>query len=212
MRLVSATEPRTAQLVLASVAAVLVMLAGFAAAQTATSTGTIRGTIAAENGTAIGGTKVTITSQTNGQTSTVQSDAAGTFTSGALAAGDYVLRVDAKFFISANAPAKVEAGVTTPASFKLGQEPLPGIVTARQVDGLPLNSRNFLTYAQLEPGVQNQEGSTFDPTKGGFSSISFAGRLGRAARVEVDGLDVTDETVGTTTQNIPASAIQEFQL
>ena len=30
-------------------------------------------------------------------------------------------------------------------------------------------------------------------------------------KVEVDGLDVSDETVGTTTQDIPASAIQEFQ-
>ena len=57
-----------------------------------------------------------------------------------------------------------------------------------------------------------QDGSTFDPTKNGFSSISFQGRYGRTARIEVDGVDVSDETVGTTTQNIPASAIQEFQL
>ena len=28
----------------------------------------------------------------------------------------------------------------------------------------------------------------------------------------MDGVDVSDETAGTTTQNIPASAIQEFQL
>ncbi len=51
-----------------------------------------------------------------------------------------------------------------------------------------------------------------DPTKNGFSSISFGGRFGRTARIEVDGLDVSDETAGTITQNIPASAIEEFQL
>ena len=32
------------------------------------------------------------------------------------------------------------------------------------------------------------------------------------ARVEVDGIDVSDEIVGSTTMNVPASAIQEFQL
>jgi hypothetical protein len=87
-----------------------------------------------------------------------------------------------------------------------------GVLTADQIDNLPMNGRNFLDLAQLEPGVQIQEGSTFDPTKNGFSSISFQGRFGRTARIEIDGVDISDETVGTTTQNIPASAIEEFSL
>ncbi|MGC2259723.1 MAG: TonB-dependent receptor [Candidatus Sulfotelmatobacter sp.] len=60
--------------------------------------------------------------------------------------------------------------------------------------------------------MQIQDGGNFDPTKNGFSSISFGGRFGRTARIEVDGLDISDETVGTTTQNVPASGIQEFQI
>ena len=52
----------------------------------------------------------------------------------------------------------------------------------------------------------------FDPTKNGYSSISFGGRYGRTARVEVDGGDISDENVGTVTMNVPASAIQEFQI
>ncbi|HXA84104.1 MAG TPA: hypothetical protein VNZ47_03450, partial [Candidatus Dormibacteraeota bacterium] len=32
------------------------------------------------------------------------------------------------------------------------------------------------------------------------------------ARIEVDGIDISDETVGTTTQNLPASSIAEFQV
>ena len=75
-----------------------------------------------------------------------------------------------------------------------------------------MNGRNFLGLAQLEPGVQIQDGATFDPTKNGYSSISFGGRYGRTARVEVDGGDISDENVGTVTMNIPASAIQEFQI
>src|SRR5207244_6689446 len=59
---------------------------------------------------------------------------------------------------------------------------------------------------------QIQDGQNFDLTKAGYSSISFGGRYGRTARIEVDGVDVSDETVGTTTTDIPSSAIQEFQL
>jgi hypothetical protein len=86
------------------------------------------------------------------------------------------------------------------------------VLTGQQIDSLPINGRNFLELAQLEPGVQIQDGGNFDPSKNGFSTISFEGQFGQLVRVEVDGLDVSDETSGSITQNIPASAIQEFQL
>ena len=92
------------------------------------------------------------------------------------------------------------------------QATVQGVLTASQIENLPVNGRNFLDLAQLEPGVQIQDGQNFDPTKAGYSSISFGGRFGRTARIEVDGVDVSDETVGTTTTDIPASAIQEFQI
>src|SRR6202000_1892907 len=77
---------------------------------------------------------------------------------------------------------------------------------------LPVNGRNFLDLAQLQPGVQIQDGTNFDPTKNGFESISFGGRFGRTARITLDGLDISDENVGTTTQNVSEDAIQEFQI
>ena len=92
------------------------------------------------------------------------------------------------------------------------QATVQGVITLQQIDNLPINGRNFLDLAQLEPGVQIQDGGTFDPTKNGFSSVSFGGRFGRSARIEVDGVDVSDENVGTTTQNVPMGAIQEFSL
>src|SRR5205807_9025264 len=45
-----------------------------------------------------------------------------------------------------------------------------------------------------------------------YSSISFGIRIGHTARIEVDGVDISDETVGTTTTGVPASALQEFQI
>jgi hypothetical protein len=92
------------------------------------------------------------------------------------------------------------------------QASVQGVLTSQQIENLPVNGRNFLDLAQLEPGVQIQDGQNFDPTKAGYSSISFGGRFGRTARINVDGVDISDETVGTTTADIPASAIDEFQL
>ena len=46
----------------------------------------------------------------------------------------------------------------------------------------------------------------------GFTGISVQGRSGRSTRIEVDGVDISDETVGTTTLNLSEDSIQEFQV
>ena len=115
---------------------------------------------------------------------------------------------------------KLEVGVSSTVVEVTGQEvavntkqsQIAGTLTSQQIENLPINGRNFLDLAQLEPGVQIQDGGNFDPTKIGFSSISFGGKFGRSARISVDGVDVSDENVGTTTTGLPSSAIQEFQL
>ena len=53
-----------------------------------------------------------------------------------------------------------------------------------QIEDLPVSGRNYLDLAQLEPGVQMQDAGVFDASKDGFSSISFQGQFGRAARIE----------------------------
>jgi hypothetical protein len=146
--------------------------------------------------------------------------------------GAYKLTVSAKGFSSVAQTLTVEVGNTATANIKLqlGQESqvievqastvavnteqaeVQGVLNAEQISNLPVNGRNFLDLAQLEPGVQIQDGQNFDPTKAGYSSISFGGRFGRTARIDVDGVDISDETVGTTTADIPASAIDEFQI
>src|SRR5437667_9898984 len=174
------TRIRQSALLLMHAAAVLVMFATLAAAQT-TATGTTGGTVSDETGAIVNGAKVTITNKTTGQTSTLTTDANGNFVSGPLTPTDYAVRVDAKTFVSASASVEVKAGVATPVNFTLSTEPLPGVVSAKQIDVLPLNNRSFLESGQLEPGVQNQDGNTLDPAKAGFSSISLGGRWGRAS-------------------------------
>jgi hypothetical protein len=214
---------------------IVIALAAFscvAFAQTTISSGSITGTVADPSGAVVGGAKVVITNLATSHALTLTSNAAGAYTSGALDPGAYKVQVSAKGFSSVSETITVEVGNTATANIKLqlGQESqiievqsssvtvnteqfeVQGILNSDQIANLPVNGRNFLDLAQLEPGVQIQDGQNFDPTKAGYSSISFGGRFGRTARINVDGVDISDETVGTTTANIPASAIDEFQL
>jgi hypothetical protein len=200
--------------------------------QTTISTGSIQGTITDPSGAVVPGAKILISNKATAQVISTTSTSSGTYTSGALIPGDYSVRVEASGFKSLTANVSVQVGVTSSGNFKLEvgqtgqvvevqastlqvdteQATVQGVLSTEQIENLPINGRNFLDLAQLEPGVQIQDGGNFDPTKKGFSSISFGGRFGRTARIEVDGVDTSDETVGTTTQDIPQGAIQEFQL
>lgn len=201
-------------------------------AQTTISTGSIQGSVTDPTGAVVSDAKISISNKATGRVITTKSTSAGAYTSGALTPGDYTLRVEASGFKTSELGVTVQVGVTSPGNVKLQvgqatqvvevqgeqvavntlQATVQGVLTTQQIENLPINGRNFLDLAQLEPGVQIQDGGNFDPTKNGFSSISFGGREGRTARIEVDGLDISDETVGTTTQNVPASGIQEFQI
>jgi Carboxypeptidase regulatory-like domain len=201
-------------------------------AQTTVGSGSIQGTVTDPSGAVVSGAKVIITEKSKGLPTRVTTNSSGAYSSGALVPGDYVVRVEASGFKSIQLSATVQVGNTVGANVKLQvgqtsetvevaassvqvnteQATVQGVLMADQIANLPVNGRNFLDLAQLEPGVQIQDGQNFDPTKAGFSSISFGGRFGRTARIEVDGVDVSDETVGTTTTDIPAGAIQEFQI
>ena len=218
-------------MLLALVALSALLLSSVAFAQTSISTGSIVGNVTDSTGAVLPNAKVTITGPT-GQTLHATTNGTGSYSLGALIPGVYSLRVEAKGFKTAQLSLNVQVDNAANGSLKLeiGQEStvvevqgsevqvnteqatVQGVLTASQIENLPVNGRNFLDLAQLEPGVQIQDGQNFDPTKAGYSSISFGGRYGRTARIEVDGVDVSDETVGTTTTDIPASGIQEFQI
>ncbi len=87
-----------------------------------------------------------------------------------------------------------------------------GVIGTKQIQSLPLNGRNFLDLAQLQPGVEKVEGGHFDLTKANYTGISIAGQAGRSAQIAVDGASVVDNVVGTTTQNFSQEIVQEFQL
>jgi hypothetical protein len=220
---------------LASVVAIAIILLMANAglwAQTTISSGSIVGVVTDPSGAVLPGAKVTITNVATGQTIEVTTNSAGAYNSGTLQPGNYKVDVATRGFSTVSQTVTVRVGNTSTVNAKMAlgkesttievqasemqvnteQATVQGVLTSTQIENLPVNGRNFLDLAQLEPGVQIQDGQNFDPTKAGYSSISFGGRYGRTARIEVDGVDVSDETVGTTTTDIPASAIQEFQI
>jgi hypothetical protein len=231
MLLVISANVRT----VASVVFIACILIGAAVplyAQSTVATGNIQGTITDTTGGVVAAAKVTITNTDTGQTVNLATSSSGVYNSGSLEPGNYSVRAQAQGFKTIEQHVVVRVGVVSGVNLTLEvgaanavvevneqavsvnteQPSVQGVLNKDQIENLPVNGRNFLDLAQLEPGVQIQDGSDFDPTKVGFSSISVGGRFGRTARIEVDGVDVSDETVGTTTENIPASAIDEFQI
>ena len=202
-------------------------------AQTTVGTGSIVGTITDPSGAVVPGAQVTIMNSAAGLAIKLTTNSSGSFNSGALIPGDYKTQIAAQGFRSVEVSTAVLVGnaATVHVGLQIGPEDqvvevqdsemrvnteqptVQGVLNDRQIESLPVNGRNFLDLAQLEPGVQIQDAANFGVAgKDGFSSISFGGRFGRTARIEVDGIDVSDEVFGSTTMNIPASGIQEFQL
>jgi hypothetical protein len=200
--------------------------------QATVSSGNIQGTVTDAQGGVVANAAVTISNKATGSVLTLTTNGSGTYSSGTLEPAVYTVRIEAPSFKALETTitvqiaqvsvynARLEVGASTSVVEVSGesvqvntdQAQLAGTLTTEQIEALPINGRNFLDLAQLEPGVQIQDGGSFDPTKNGFSSISFGGRFGRSARIQVDGVDTSDENVGTTTEDIPASAISEFSV
>jgi hypothetical protein len=193
-------------------------------------TGSIVGVVSDPQGKVLAGAKVEIRSKATDAVIHASTSSAGLYSSGPVQPGDYVVRVEAKGFKTTAMPVVVQVGNTetgdvrmlagaekpqgeipNEATLNVEQGAVQSVVAGDRIEELPIGGRNFLDLGQLEPGIQMQDGSNFE-TKNGLSSISFLGQFGSSERISVDGVDISDETVGTTTQNIPAGAIKEFQL
>jgi hypothetical protein len=186
-------------------------------AQTTIATGSVVGAVNDPTGAFINNASVKITNLATGRVIDLTTNSSGVFNSGALIPGNYETLVSAKGFSSAESTVTVQIGntATVNVTLQIGNEKeivevrdsalqvnteqptVQGVLNEQQIENLPVNGRDFLELAQLEPGVQIQDAANFGFGKDGFSSISFEGRFGRNARVEVDGhhgsFDGTDQ-------------------
>jgi len=219
-------------LCLLAVCALFLALLGPQVLTAQTASGSIIGTVTDSTGAVVSGAVVTVQSAATGNTQSRTTTTSGTYSIVALDPGDYSVKVESAGFQGVQASVHILVGQALNGDFSLQpqqaktevivqagvsevntiQATIQDATTSKEIDVLPLNGRNFLDLAQLSPGVQIQDGGNFDPTKNGFTGISVQGRSGRSTRIEVDGVDISDETVGTTTLNLSEDSIQEFQV
>jgi len=85
---------------------------------------------------------------------------------------------------------------------------LQSVITAKDLETVPLAHRSFANIAYLAPGTEPVEPS--DPTKARITAVSFGGSSGLNVELSVDGGDNSDDYIGGFLQNISPDAIQEF--
>src|SRR5215469_5788133 len=170
---------------------------------------------------------------TNKQTSTqrtiVTSDD-GDYSVPALLAGVYEVTGEAPGFDRLPQEAIIEAGSTTTVDLIMqvgavtesvtvdaampqmhyDSHAISGVVTHSQIEGLPLNARNFLELAKLEPGVQPPARTTANrmlvPVLGA-PGVNVGG-----SRFTVDGGSITSVGVGGSQMGLSQEVVQEFQI
>ncbi|MGH9838519.1 MAG: TonB-dependent receptor [Blastocatellia bacterium] len=224
---------RPSSIFIRTLALAVTLLCGAAYAQQPL--GNLAGTVIDPSGAVVSGATITATSLATGTTRTTTTNDQGYFLLPTLQAGEYKLQISQPGFanhlvdrviVAVGQTANIEAqlkiagatetvqvsGADAAAAVELQEATVGGVVNTRQIEQLPLNGRNYLELARLQPGVEIQEGRAFDPTKSRYTGVSIGSRSGREARITIDGVDAVDEHVGTTTLNISQETIQEFQI
>ncbi len=197
----------------------------------ATATSAISGSVLDKTGAAIVGAEVTITNLANGSSRTVKTTADGSYRVEPLAVGHYSVQAVMPGFASARVEnLETAVNTTTTQNFSLGAAGASQIieVTAeapivdqtktsvseniapREVEELPLIGRDIADLAYLAPGIK--AANAYDPTKTRYSILSVNGAGGRNVNVTVDGVDNKDNTVGGPVMQLPAEAVEEFQV
>ena len=196
--------------------------------------GSVAGTIKDQQGAVVQNATVAVKSVATNATKTVVTNEDGYYRVLQLQPGVYEIKVSATAFKQslleniqvqvgqvASADITLDIGVasevvnvpaTSETQIERTDNTVSGVVNTRQIENLPLNGRNFLDLAQLQPGTEKVDGGSFDPTKANFTGVSIGGQAGRSTQITVDGGSVVDNVVGTTVQNFSQEIVQEFQI
>src|SRR6266446_4426021 len=212
----------------------LVLCSAFSARAQVT-TADVRGTVMDEQGGAVAGADVSITSSNTGYTRSMKSGSDGSFTFTELPLGTYSIHATHDGFKAAtqtgivlhvndslvvNVSLKVGAvteSVTVeaaPIAVETTNGELSGLVQAGQVEELPLNGRNFMQLVTLVPGVAPAEAfSVRNKGLKGASDVSVSGSPSNGNQWLVDGANNNDTGSQRTILVYPSTeAIEEFKI
>jgi outer membrane receptor protein involved in Fe transport len=207
-------------------------LGGTALAQSS-ATATIRGKVLDERGAALGGAEVNAVGTTSGFVKTVTADGDGNFVLGGLTPGEYAIAVSAGELQPQTETVTVLVGQSLTMVFTLTptqvvNESMVVIgeqvqdmrtpeaatnVTTRQIESLPQDSRNFLNFAALAPGIR----LSADPLR---KTIAGDAQPAEQTNIFIDGVSFKNDVLqgGSAGQDasrgnpFPQNAVQEFRV
>ena len=192
-------------------------------------TGTIGGTVLDQSEAAIQDANVTAVNRETGAQRSANSDSAGLYLIADLPPGTYEVRGGAKGFRTLVQSVTVSTGNSARVDLRLplgvveqvveASDRIPAldydnhgigsVVSRFQIENLPLNGREFLQLAVLEPGV------TSAPTAGFFTrqfDVSVLSAPPEKTRVTMDGGPIYGPVAGGTPQNFSQEVVREFQI
>ena len=120
-------------------------------------------------------------------------------------------------------PTDVSAEVTVtdrPPAIDPTQTAVTTSIDPERIEELPVNSRNYLEFTLLAPGVASSNRQTSGGAAGGATSgapladsgFTFGGLRPRSNSISIDGLDNTDETTGAARVALSPEIVREFQI
>jgi hypothetical protein len=214
-----------------SLCVALAIVPGTARAQSRLTGADIRGTVLDESQAVVRGASVTAVNVETNLARQATTDASGRYVLAALPPGTYRLTAEMAGFA-----AQTREGL----SLSLGQAPeidfllkvagaredlvvsaeapivdathtaVSSVVGQQQIEGLPINKRDFLSFTVITPGVTTDR----TPQQGASatSGLSFGGQRARSNNIMVDGVDNNDPVVGAVRATFSQEAIREFQV
>ncbi|HLJ30353.1 MAG TPA: TonB-dependent receptor [Candidatus Angelobacter sp.] len=195
--------------------------------------GTLRGIVQDISGARVASATVSVQAVDSSFQREVSADQQGEFRVEDLLPGSYRVIVQARGFAKATSDVKIAVSSVSEITVKMQPAPvqqtvnvegeassittqaidtasavLQGVVSASDLETLPLAHRTFANIAYLVPGTEPVEPS--DPTKARITAVSFGGSSGLNVELSVDGGDNSDDYIGGFLQNFSPDAIQEF--
>jgi Carboxypeptidase regulatory-like domain/TonB dependent receptor len=202
-----------------------------AAAQTRATTADLVGVVYDQSRGVLPGATVTATSTDTNQTRSTVTDGSGRFVLPALPPGMYRVMAELDGFapytqegVALQLGTEVELDFTlrvaalqqqvnvvaSPVLVDRGQTAVATVVTQQQINDLPINGRDFISFSVITPGVTRDN----TPQQGASATtgLTFAGQRARSNNISVDGLDNNDITVGSVRAVFSQEAVREFQV
>lgn len=194
-------------------------------------TGALRGSVTDPSSAVVSGAEVTVKNKQTGAERSATTKADGEFLLNNLEPGEYEVKVLLKGFKASLSSVTIQVGDTanTEIALEVGETSetvvisgdstsvvntndfkIDGVITRQKIDNLPLNGRNYLTLAALEPGVRVSTSNPGDANS--LVNVSIGGAPSGLTRLTVDGGSIVDAVTGGAGQNFSIESVQEFQI